>query len=65
MAKKIAKEFKCKQKKKMAFPGDIIATAEEYLPGKNTEEKNGEIIAIKFGSITKDDANLLISVDPK
>ncbi len=51
--------------KKMAFPGDIIATAEEYLPGKNTEEKNGEIIAIKFGDITKDEINLIISVDPE
>ncbi|BAB60244.1 hypothetical protein [Thermoplasma volcanium GSS1] len=49
--------------KKVAFPGDMIATTEEYLPGKNTEEKNGEIIAVKFGQIIRDDINLLISVD--
>lgn len=49
--------------KKVAFPGDIIATTEEYLPGRNTEEKNGEIVATKFGNIVRDDINLMISVD--
>ncbi|KJE49427.1 MULTISPECIES: exosome complex RNA-binding protein Csl4 [Acidiplasma] len=46
----------------IALPGDIIAKEEEYLPGKNTEPYDGNIVATKLGRIVRDDKNLTISV---
>ena len=48
----------------MVVPGDVIATAEEYVPGKNTSESEGKIISLAFGSVRKDDRNLTVSVQP-
>lgn len=48
----------------LVLPGDIISTAEEYVPGKNTAEMEGRIISLVYGNVKKDDKNLLISVSP-
>ncbi len=48
--------------KNIAFPGDIIAIEEEYLPGKNTEEYGGNIYATVMGKVYKDDKNLVVSI---
>lgn len=48
----------------VVLPGDVISTAEEYVPGKNTAEMEGRIISLVYGNVRKDDRNLLISVSP-
>ena len=50
--------------KEQAFPGDIIALAEEYIPGRNSTDENGEIVSNVFGKIVRDDQELNISVKP-
>ena len=35
--------------RKIVIPGEIIATGEDYLPGKGTEKKGNEIVANVFG----------------
>lgn len=47
-----------------AFPGDVIAMAEEYVPGKNTLDLNGEIISSVFGKVFRDERELDITVRP-
>ncbi len=47
------------------LPGDIIAQAEEYLPGMNSLEINGQIVALSVGGIRRDDRHLVISVLPE
>ncbi|MDS0257324.1 exosome complex RNA-binding protein Csl4 [Thermoplasmatales archaeon AK] len=48
----------------VAFPGDAMSTAEEYLPGDFATENNGTIVSLAFGRIVKDDRKLTISVRP-
>ncbi len=48
-----------------AMPGDIIAKAEEYLPGFNAQEVDGQIMALVSGKIKKDERRLTISVYPE
>ncbi len=48
----------------VALPGDVISTAEEYVPGKNTAEMDGRIISLVYGNVRRDDRNLMISVSP-
>lgn len=48
-----------------AFPGDVIAKAEEYLPGFNATESDGLIFSLASGRIRKDDRKLTISVLPE
>ena len=50
--------------KEQAFPGDVIALAEEYLPGRNSSDENGQIVSSVFGRIVRDDEELNISVKP-
>ncbi|MCL4438939.1 MAG: exosome complex RNA-binding protein Csl4 [Candidatus Thermoplasmatota archaeon] len=50
--------------KEQAFPGDVIALAEEYIPGRNSTDENGEIVSNVFGEIVRDDQELNISVRP-
>ncbi len=35
--------------RKVVIPGEVIVTGEKYLPGDNTEKKNGSIIAVRYG----------------
>lgn len=51
-----------KEKEDFVLPGDIIATAEEYVPGRNAIESNGDVVSLVYGSLRKDDQNLTISV---
>lgn len=53
-----------KEKETLVLPGDIIATAEEYVPGRNAIESNGDVVSLVYGSLRKDDQNLTISVQP-
>lgn len=48
----------------LVLPGDIIATAEEYVPGRNTAEDGGRIISLVYGNLKKDEENLTVSVSP-
>lgn len=50
--------------KQFAYPGDILATAEEYVPGKFTADDQGNIVSLTTGRIRRDDSNLVISVEP-
>ena len=51
-----------KNEETLVLPGDVIATAEEYVPGRNTTEINGDVISLAFGALRKDDNSLIISV---
>ncbi len=53
-----------KNKEKLVMPGDVVATAEEYVPGRNTTEDSGTVISLAFGELRKDDDDLTISVNP-
>jgi exosome complex component CSL4 len=44
------------------LPGDKLSAAEEYVPGKNAIELNGEVISLAVGRIEKDDRKLIIGV---
>jgi exosome complex component CSL4 len=48
---------------KYVIPGDSIAFSEEYLPGKNTIERESKIVASSFGAVNKDEKELVISVE--
>ena len=50
------------EKENIVLPGDVIATAEEYVPGKNTMEENGDVVALAYGLLRKDDKGLTVSV---
>ncbi|GGM77816.1 RNA-binding protein [Thermogymnomonas acidicola] len=49
----------------VVLPGDVICTAEEYLPGENTVENNGLITALVSGTVHRDEKSLTVSVIPK
>src|SRR3989339_2132939 len=48
--------------RKIVIPGETIATGEDYLPGKGTEKKGNEIVAMVFG--LAEEENNLIKVIP-
>lgn len=51
-----------KKKETLVLPGDVIATAEEYVPGRNAAESNGDIVSLAFGQLKRDDDTLTIWV---
>lgn len=48
--------------RKIVIPGEIIATGEDYLPGKGTEKRGNEIIANVFG--LAEEENNLVKIIP-
>ncbi len=53
-----------KLKKKVALPGEFLSTEEEFIPGKNTFEENGEIFSGSTGLVKEDLQTKEISVKP-
>ncbi len=49
---------------KVVLPGDILAKAEEFLPGANTIEENGNLYSLKVGMMNKDERSLIMSISP-
>ena len=50
------------EKMNLVLPGDILGTSEEFLPGRNVMDENGLLIALKPGTLVKDEKNLTVSV---
>lgn len=50
--------------KKVAMPGDSLATPEEFLPGRNTYEGDGSIRALLVGRVVRDTKKMEIGVEP-
>ena len=50
---------------KFVLPGEIVSSAEEYVPGRNVDEDGGNLISLVFGTVRKDDVNLVLSIDTK
>ena len=48
----------------MKQPGDVLASAMEYMPGKGVYEDNGELIAGVCGTVKEDTKNMTISIEP-
>ena len=48
----------------MKQPGDVLASAMEYMPGKGVYEDNGELIAGVCGTVKEDTENMIISIQP-
>lgn len=48
----------------MKQPGDKLASAMEYMPGKGVYEDNGELIAGVCGTLKEDNENMRISIIP-
>ena len=48
----------------MKQPGDVLASAMEYMPGKGVYEDNGELIAGVCGTVKEDTENMIISIKP-
>ena len=48
----------------MTQPGDVLASAMEYMPGKGVYEDNGELIAGVCGTVNEDTENMIISIQP-
>lgn len=44
------------------LPGDKLSTAEEYVPGENAIEVNGDVISLVLGNVKRDDKRLIIGV---
>lgn len=53
-----------KGKTSAALPGDVLAVAEEFLPGAHTYEESGRVRALAVGKVQRDSANGEISVVP-
>lgn len=51
-----------KYNKDFVLPGDRLSTAEEYVPGDNTTELNGDVISLVMGSVQRDEKKLLVNV---
>ncbi len=51
-------------KGKLVVPGDVVAIAEEYSPGKGTYESDGKIIASETGELILDSRNHAATVSP-
>ncbi|NCN86705.1 S1 RNA-binding domain-containing protein [archaeon] len=48
--------------RKVVIPGEIIIDGDEYLPGENTEKKEGKIYSLRYG--LAEEQNNLIKVIP-
>ena len=48
----------------MKQPGDVLASAMEYMPGKGVYEDNGELIAGVCGNVKEDTEKMIISIEP-
>ena len=48
----------------MKQPGDKLASAMEYMPGKGVYEDNGELFAGVCGEVKEDNENMKISIVP-
>ena len=48
----------------MKQPGDKLASAMEYMPGKGVYEENGELFARVCGEVSEDNENMKISILP-
>ena len=48
----------------MKQPGDKLASAMEYMPGKGVYEENGEVFAGVCGEVSEDNENMKISILP-
>lgn len=48
--------------RKLVVPGEVLAEGEDYLPGDNTEKKEGSIISLRYGLY--DESNNLVRVIP-
>ena len=51
-------------KGKLIVPGDVVATAEEYSPGRGTYEMDGKIIASEAGELALDAKSHTAIVQP-
>jgi len=47
----------------MKQPGDVLASAMEYMPGKGVYEDNGELIAGVCGIVKEDTEKMIISIE--
>ncbi len=47
---------------KTVFPGEVLSSAEEYVPGVNTVESDGYVKSLAFGKVMKDDNRMIIYV---
>lgn len=54
-----------KEKTKTVFPGDFIATEEEFVAGRNTYEQNGEVRASIIGEVDFDNEYKEVNVRGK
>lgn len=50
---------------KFVVPGEIVAIAEEFVPGKGTYESDGKIIASEAGNLILDAKNHTATVAPR
>ena len=50
---------------KFVVPGEIVATAEEFVPGTGTYESDGKIIAAEAGNLFLDVKNNMAYVTPR
>lgn len=50
------------EKDRMVFPGEVLSSAEEYVPGVNTVEINGYVRSLAFGKMMKDDSRMIVYV---
>ncbi|WP_297420423.1 exosome complex RNA-binding protein Csl4 [Thermococcus sp.] len=48
----------------IVLPGDYLGVIEEYFPGDGVKEENGELYAIRAGTVVIDGERMEISVEP-
>lgn len=48
----------------LVFPGEVIGTTEEYIPGQGVFEEEGKIKALRVGTVNLDKRTRKISVEP-
>ncbi len=48
----------------IVLPGDYLGVIEEYFPGDGVKEENGELYAIRAGTVVIDGDRMEISVEP-
>ncbi len=51
-------------KGKIVIPGDVVAIAEEYSPGKGTYETDGKIVVSEAGALVLDAKTHTVMVEP-
>lgn len=51
-------------KGKIVIPGDVVAIAEEYSPGKGTYETDGKIVVSEAGALVLDGKTHTVMVEP-